>query len=111
MQHDRLSLNGKSFPGTRPTPWESAEVLEVNYLNEGVWPIEHLAPRWGGSSPRRVPLEHPLPATRSTTPRAIHVLYKAVEPGVWRGTATFPESPRPRAHAACSEMVTALIVK
>jgi manganese oxidase len=82
-----LSLNGKSFPATEPTSMKVGEVLEVNYLNEGLMahPMHLHQPVGWIIAKDGVPLDDPLPGdTINIAPGERYtVLYKMVEPGVW----------------------------
>ena len=108
-----LSLNGKSFPGTEPTTLGVGQVLEVNYLNEGLLahPMHLHQPVGWIIAKDGVPLDHPLPGdTINIAPGERYtVLYKAVEPGVWAWHChilNHAEGP-----TGMFGMVTALIVK
>jgi len=108
-----LSLNGKSFPGTEPTTLGVGQVLEVNYLNEGLQahPMHLHQPVGWIIAKDGVPLDHPLPGdTINIAPGERYtVLYKAVEPGVWAWHChilNHAEGP-----TGMFGMVTALIVK
>jgi manganese oxidase len=82
-----LSLNGKSFPATEPTTLKVGEVLEVNYLNEGLMahPMHLHQPVGWIIAKDGVPLDQPMPGdTINVAPGERYtVLYKAEEPGVW----------------------------
>jgi manganese oxidase len=82
-----LSLNGKSFPATEPTTIRVGQVLEVNYLNEGLMshPMHLHQPVGWIIAKDGVPLLVPTPAdTVNVAPGERYtVIYKAVEPGVW----------------------------
>jgi manganese oxidase len=82
-----LSLNGKSFPATEPATLKVGEVMEVNYLNEGLMahPMHLHQPTGWIIAKDGVPLEQPLPGdTINVAPGERYtVLYKAEEPGVW----------------------------
>jgi FtsP/CotA-like multicopper oxidase with cupredoxin domain len=82
-----LSLNGKSFPATEPTAMRVGEVLEVNYLNEGLMahPMHLHQPTGWIIAKDGVPLDQPMPSdTINVAPGERYtVLYKAEEPGVW----------------------------
>ena len=82
-----LSLNGKSFPATEPTTLRVGQVLEVNYLNEGLMahPMHLHQPVGWIIAKDGVPLDQPMPGdTISVSPGERYtVLYKAEEPGVW----------------------------
>jgi manganese oxidase len=82
-----LSLNGKSFPATEPVTVSVGQVLEVNYLNEGLMahPMHLHQPVGWIIAKDGVPLLVPMPGdTINIAPGERYtVLYKAVEPGVW----------------------------
>jgi hypothetical protein len=82
-----LSLNGKSFPATEPTTLRVGQILEVNYLNEGLMahPMHLHQPVGWIIAKDGVPLDEPMPGdTISISPGERYtVLYKAEEPGVW----------------------------
>ena len=82
-----LSLNGKSFPATEPTTLNVGQVLEVNYLNEGLMahPMHLHQPVGWIIAKDGVPLLQPLPGdTINIAPGERYtVLYKAEEAGVW----------------------------
>jgi manganese oxidase len=82
-----LSLNGKSFPATEPTTLRVGQILEVNYLNEGLMahPMHLHQPVGWIIAKDGVPLDTPMPGdTISISPGERYtVLYKAEEPGVW----------------------------
>ena len=82
-----LSLNGKSFPGTEPTTVRVGQVLEVNYLNEGLMahPMHMHQPVGWIIAKDGVPLDQPMPGdTILVAPGERYtVLYRAEEPGVW----------------------------
>jgi len=108
-----LSLNGKSFPGTEPATLNVGQVMEVNYLNEGLMahPMHLHQPVGWIIAKDGVPLDHPLPGdTINVAPGERYtVLYKAVEPGVWAWHChilNHAEGP-----TGMFGMVTALIVK
>ncbi|MGZ4769649.1 MAG: multicopper oxidase domain-containing protein, partial [Ilumatobacteraceae bacterium] len=108
-----LSLNGKSFPATEPTTIRVGQVLEVNYLNEGLLahPMHLHQPVGWIIAKDGVPLDNPMPGdTILVAPGERYtVLYKAVEPGVWAWHCHI------LTHAETSTgmfgMVTALIVE
>jgi FtsP/CotA-like multicopper oxidase with cupredoxin domain len=108
-----LSLNGKSFPATEPTTLRVGEVLEVNYLNEGLMahPMHLHQPIGWIIAKDGVPLDVPMPGdTISVAPGERYtVIYKATEPGVWAWHCHILN------HAETSQgmfgMVTALIVE
>jgi FtsP/CotA-like multicopper oxidase with cupredoxin domain len=107
-----LSLNGKSFPATEPYTLEVGQVMEVNYMNEGMMahPMHLHQPVGWIIAKDGVPLDEPLPGdTINVAPGERYtVLYKAVEPGVWAWHCHL------LTHAETSKgmfgMVTALIV-
>ncbi len=82
-----LSLNGKSFPATEPTTLKVGQVLEVNYLNEGLMahPMHMHQPVGWIIAKDGVPLDQPMPSdTVNVAPGERYtVLYKPEEPGVW----------------------------
>jgi FtsP/CotA-like multicopper oxidase with cupredoxin domain len=82
-----LSLNGKSFPATEPTTLNVGQVLEVNYLNEGLMahPMHLHQPVGWIIAKDGVPLDQPMPGdTINIAPGERYtVLYKAEEAGVW----------------------------
>jgi FtsP/CotA-like multicopper oxidase with cupredoxin domain len=82
-----LSLNGKSFPATEPTTVRVGQVLEVNYLNEGLMahPMHLHQPLGWIIAKDGMPLDQPMPGdTISVSPGERYtVLYRAEEPGVW----------------------------
>jgi manganese oxidase len=82
-----LSLNGKSFPATEPTTLHVGEVLEVNYLNEGLMahPMHLHQPVGWIIAKDGVPLLEPTPGdTINIAPGERYtVLYKAEAAGVW----------------------------
>ena len=82
-----LSLNGKSFPATEPTTLRVGEVLEVNYLNEGLMahPMHLHQPVGWIIAKDGVPLVQPMPGdTINVAPGERYtVLYKAEATGVW----------------------------
>lgn len=108
-----LTLNGKSFPATEPTTLRVGQVLEVNYLNEGllVHPMHLHQPVGWIIAKDGVPLLEPTPGdTILVAPGERYtVLYKAVNPGVWAWHCHI------LTHAETSTgmfgMVTALIVE
>jgi FtsP/CotA-like multicopper oxidase with cupredoxin domain len=108
-----LSLNGKSFPATEPYTLKVGEVMEVNYLNEGLMahPMHLHQPIGWIIAKDGVPLDEPMPGdTINVAPGERYtVLYKAVEPGVWAWHCHILN------HAETSTgmfgMVTALIVE
>ena len=82
-----LSLNGKSFPATEPATLSVGQVMQVNYLNEGLMahPMHLHQPIGWIIAKDGVPLDQPLPGdTINIAPGERYtVLYKAEEPGVW----------------------------
>ncbi|MEY2552808.1 MAG: hypothetical protein QOC57_668 [Ilumatobacteraceae bacterium] len=108
-----LSLNGKSFPATEPTTLRVGQVLEVNYLNEGllVHPMHLHQPVGWIIAKDGVPLLVPTPSdTILIAPGERYtVLYRAEAPGVWAWHCHI------LTHAETSTgmfgMVTALIVE
>jgi manganese oxidase len=82
-----LSLNGKSFPATEPTTLRVGEVLEVNYLNEGLMshPMHLHQPVGWIIAKDGTPLLEPTPGdTINIAPGERYtVVYKAEAPGVW----------------------------
>ena len=82
-----LSLNGKSFPATAPYTMKVGEVMQVNYLNEGLMahPMHLHQPVGWVIAKDGVPLEVPMPSdTINVAPgERFTVLYRAVDPGVW----------------------------
>lgn len=82
-----LSLNGKSFPATKPYSMRVGEVMMVHYQNEGLTghPMHLHQPVGWIVAKDGVPLEVPLPGdTIWVSPGERYtVLYKAVDPGVW----------------------------
>jgi FtsP/CotA-like multicopper oxidase with cupredoxin domain len=108
-----LSLNGKSFPATEPTTLRVGQVMEVNYLNEGmlVHPMHLHQPVGWIIAKDGVPLDVPTPGdTILIAPGERYtVLYRAEEPGVWAWHChilTHAET-----SAGMFGMVTALIVE
>ena len=107
-----LSLNGKSFPATEPATLNVGQVLEVNYLNEGLMahPMHIHQPVGWIIAKDGVPLDQPLPGdTINIAPGERYtVLYKAEDAGVWAWHChilNHAEGP-----AGMFGMVTALIV-
>ena len=82
-----LSLNGKSFPATEPYTLRVGQVMEVNYLNEGLMahPMHLHQPLGWVIAKDGQPLDVPMPGdTINIAPGERYtVLYKAVDPGVW----------------------------
>ena len=108
-----LSLNGKSFPATEPATLAVGQVMQVNYLNEGLMahPMHLHQPIGWIIAKDGVPLDQPLPGdTINIAPGERYtVLYKAEEPGVWAWHChilNHAEGP-----SGMFGMVTALIVK
>jgi FtsP/CotA-like multicopper oxidase with cupredoxin domain len=108
-----LSLNGKSFPATEPYTLKVGQVMEVNYLNEGLMahPMHLHQPVGWIIAKDGVPLDEPMPGdTIMIAPGERYtVLYKAVDPGVWAWHChilTHAEGP-----TGMFGMVTALIVE
>jgi FtsP/CotA-like multicopper oxidase with cupredoxin domain len=108
-----LSLNGKSFPATEPYTIKKGEILEVNYMNEGllVHPMHMHQPMGWIIAKDGWPLDVPTPAdTILVAPGERYtVLYMGMEPGVWAWHChilTHAETP-----TGMRYMVTALIVE
>jgi FtsP/CotA-like multicopper oxidase with cupredoxin domain len=82
-----LSLNGKSFPATEPYSMKVGEVMQVNYMNEGLMahPMHLHQPVGWIIAKDGVPLDEPMPGdTINIAPGERYtVLYKAEDPGVW----------------------------
>jgi FtsP/CotA-like multicopper oxidase with cupredoxin domain len=82
-----LSLNGKGFPATEPYTLRLGDVMEVNYLNEGLTghPMHLHQPMGWIIAKDGNPLPYPMPAdTIWIAPGERYtVLYKAVDEGVW----------------------------
>jgi plastocyanin len=82
-----LSLNGKAFPATEPYTLRKGEVMQVNYLNEGLTahPMHLHQPMGWIIAKDGIPLEYPIPGdTINIAPGERYtVLYKAVDEGVW----------------------------
>jgi manganese oxidase len=82
-----LSLNGKSFPATQPYTMKLGDVMEVNYLNEGLMahPMHLHQPIGWIIAKDGKPLEVPIPGdTINVAPGERYtVLYKATDLGVW----------------------------
>jgi FtsP/CotA-like multicopper oxidase with cupredoxin domain len=82
-----LSLNGKSFPATEPYTMQVGQVMQVNYLNEGLMahPMHLHQPVGWIIAKDGVPLDEPMPGdTINIAPGERYtVLYKAEEVGVW----------------------------
>ena len=107
-----LSLNGKSFPATEPYTLRVGEVMEVNYMNEGLMghPMHLHQPMGWVTAKDGIPLDEPTPTdTIWVTPGERYtVLYMGMEPGVWAWHChilTHAETP-----TGMKYMVTALIV-
>ena len=108
-----LSLNGKSFPATQPYTLRVGQVMEVNYMNEGllVHPMHLHQPMGWIVAKDGVPMDEPLPTdTILVAPGERYtVLYMGMEPGVWAWHChilTHAETP-----TGMKYMVTALIVE
>ena len=82
-----LSLNGKSFPATEPYTLRVGQVMQVNYLNEGLMahPMHLHQPVGWIIAKDGVPLDEPIPGdTINIAPGERYtVLYKAEDVGVW----------------------------
>ena len=82
-----LSLNGKGFPATEPYTLRLGDVMEVNYLNEGLTghPMHLHQPMGWIIAKDGIPLITPMPGdTIWIAPGERYtVLYKGTEPGVW----------------------------
>jgi len=107
-----LSLNGKSFPATEPYTLRVGQVMEVNYMNEGLLghPMHLHQPMGWVTAKDGIPLDEPTPTdTIWVTPGERYtVLYMGMEPGVWAWHChilTHAETP-----TGMKYMVTALIV-
>lgn len=107
-----LSLNGKSFPATEPYTLRVGEVMEVNYMNEGLMshPMHLHQPMGWITAKDGVPLDEPQPTdTIVVAPGERYtVVYMGMEPGVWAWHChilTHAETPEGMRY-----MVTALIV-
>lgn len=108
-----LSLNGKSFPATEPYTIRVGEILEVNYMNEGLLghPMHMHQPMGWIIAKDGIPLLVPTPQdTIWVSPGERYtVLYMGMEPGVWAWHChilTHAETP-----TGMRYMVTALIVE
>ncbi|MCE9623240.1 MAG: multicopper oxidase domain-containing protein [Actinomycetia bacterium] len=108
-----LSLNGKSFPATEPYTLRVGQVMQVNYLNEGllVHPMHLHQPSGWIIAKDGVPLDEPTPTdTVLIAPGERYtVLYMGQEPGVWAWHChilNHAETP-----TGMRYMVTALIVE
>ena len=108
-----LSLNGKSFPATEPYTLRVGQVMQVNYMNEGLLghPMHMHQPMGWIIAKDGIPMDEPLPNdTIWVAPGERYtVLYKAMEPGVWAWHChilTHAETP-----TGMKYMVTALIVE
>ncbi|MGB8861090.1 MAG: multicopper oxidase domain-containing protein [Ilumatobacteraceae bacterium] len=108
-----LSLNGKSFPATEPYTLRVGQVMEVNYMNEGLLghPMHLHQPMGWVTAKDGVPLDEPTPTdTIWVAPGERYtVLYMGMEPGVWAWHChilTHAETP-----TGMKYMVTALIVE
>jgi FtsP/CotA-like multicopper oxidase with cupredoxin domain len=108
-----LSLNGKSFPATEPYTLRVGQVMEVNYMNEGllVHPMHLHQPMGWIVAKDGVPMDEPMPTdTILVAPGERYtVVYMGMEPGVWAWHChilTHAETP-----TGMKYMVTALIVE
>ncbi len=108
-----LSLNGKSFPATEPYTIRVGEILEVNYMNEGLLghPMHMHQPMGWIIAKDGIPMDVPTPQdTIWVAPGERYtVLYMGMEPGVWAWHChilTHAETP-----TGMRYMVTALIVE
>ena len=108
-----LSLNGKSFPATKPETLKVGQSMVVHYLNEGLMahPMHLHQPSGWIIAKDGVPLADPFPSdTVNVAPgERYSVLYTAIEPGVWAWHChilTHAEGP-----TGMFGMVTALIVE
>lgn len=108
-----LSLNGKSFPATKPYTLRVGEIMIVNYLNEGLMahPMHMHQPLGWVIAKDGVPLDEPQPTdTINVAPGERYtVAYMGQEPGVWAWHChilTHAETPEGMRY-----MVTALIVE
>ena len=92
-----LSLNGKSFPATEPTTMRVGEVLEVNYLNEGLMahPMHLHQPVGWIIAKDGVPLDQPLPE-RHDQRRPRRALHRAVQGRGARRVGLALPHPQPR---------------
>jgi manganese oxidase len=107
-----LSLNGKSFPATKPYTLRVGESMLVHYYNEGLTahPMHLHQPKGYVVAKDGVPLEIPQPQdTINIAPGERYtVVYTAIDPGVWAWHChilTHAETPEGMRY-----MVTALIV-
>jgi manganese oxidase len=82
-----LSLNGKSFPATEPYTLRIGEVMQVNYMNEGLTahPMHMHQPMGWIIAKDGIPMDFPMPAdTINVAPGERYtVLYKGTDVGVW----------------------------
>lgn len=82
-----LSLNGKSFPATRPLEVDRGDWLLIHYFNEGLQPHPMRLDGFGQLVVAKdgFPLDHPFWAdTVNISPgERYSVLVRAEEPGVW----------------------------
>ena len=82
-----LSLNGKSFPATEPYTLRIGEVMQVNYMNEGLTahPMHMHQPMGWIIAKDGIPMDFPMPAdTINVAPGERYtVLYKGTDIGVW----------------------------
>lgn len=82
-----LSLNGKSFPATEPYTLRVGQVMEVNYMNEGLLghPMHLHQPMGWIIAKDGIPMDEPMPTdTIWVTPGERYtVLYMGMNPGVW----------------------------
>ena len=82
-----LSLNGKSFPATEAYTLRVGQVMEVNYLNEGllVHPMHLHQPMGWITAKDGIPMDEPMPTdTVLVAPGERYtVLYMGAETGVW----------------------------
>jgi FtsP/CotA-like multicopper oxidase with cupredoxin domain len=108
-----LSLNGKSFPATKPYTLRVGQIMIVNYLNEGLMahPMHMHQPLGWVIAKDGVPLDEPQPTdTINVAPGERYtVAYMGQEPGVWAWHChilTHAETPEGMRY-----MVTALIVE
>jgi len=108
-----LSLNGKSFPATEPYTLRVGEIMQVNYMNEGLLghPMHLHQPMGWVTAKDGIPMDEPTPTdTIWVAPGERYtVLYMGMEPGVWAWHChilTHAETP-----TGMKYMVTALIVE
>ncbi len=107
-----LSLNGKSFPATEPYTLRVGQVMQVNYMNEGLQshPMHLHQPSGWIIAKDGIPLDEPWPTdTVNVAPGERYtVLYMGMDTGVWAWHChilTHAETP-----TGMKYMVTALIV-